>query len=261
MEETSYGGCLKIKQSSFILILLGMILLSAVIIVSILRDRIVNVSQNQVTVFGQGKVSYQPNEAQITLGVQVDKVPKAEDALNQINEKANQIISAVKELGIKEEDIKTQNYSLYPQYDYKSGVTVPSGYNANEQLVIKVKNVDQDKELVGRVVSTVSGAGANQVTGINYSVSNLNDLKQEARIKAIFDAKGKSEALFSAAEIKGKPDVVSWYENNVMSPDMPRDSYGLGGSEALSAKALPMPQIPSGTQEIVIDIGVNYEVK
>src|SRR6185436_13714085 len=115
-----------------ILVLLAMLLLGSIVIVSILRDRIVNYPQWQVTVTGQGKVSYTPDIANISLGVQVDKVPSAQGALQQLNTKIAKVVQAIQGAGIPAEDILTQNYSLYPQYDYKDNVTVASGYNANQ---------------------------------------------------------------------------------------------------------------------------------
>ena len=73
------------------IIIVGLVLLAAIIVVSILRDRLVNVQYRQVTVNGQGRVSYNPDLAVINLGVQIDKAKQAEDALKQLNEKVNKI--------------------------------------------------------------------------------------------------------------------------------------------------------------------------
>jgi uncharacterized protein len=259
-DENNSCGCKKIK---IVILVLAMVIIGAIVIVSILRDRIVNQNQNQVTVFGQGKVSYQPDTAEITLGVQIDKAPNAQDALNQLNTKMAKIIDTVKAQGIMEEDIKTQNYSLNPQYDYNDGSTTPAGYNANEQLIIKVKDTINNPDLVGKVTSAANGAGANQVLGVNYTVADINALKQQARLEAIKDAKSKAPAMFQAAGMRvGK--VVGWYENILQSPDMQGgyQAMGMGGAEGSGlAKAAPQPQIPSGTQEIIIETGVNYQVK
>jgi uncharacterized protein len=253
-------GC-EYKKHKMIILVLGMVFLFAIISFSILRERIVNENQNQISVLGTGKVEYQPDEARVTLGVQVDRVSTAQEALRQMNEKAGRVIAAVKTLRIKEEDIKTQSYSLYPQYDYKEGAQTPAGYNASEQLVIKAKNINENKEIVGNIISSASNAGVNNVVGVNYSVSNINDLKQQARLKAIADAKEKAPALIKASGVRvGK--ILGWYENNVYSPDTQNNnSYGYGIGGASEAKAASTPQVPSGTQEIIIEIGVNYEVK
>ncbi|MBU2028552.1 SIMPL domain-containing protein [Patescibacteria group bacterium] len=250
------------KEPKFVLRVLGIVLFAGIIIIALVRERIVNPLQNQVTVYGQGKVEYQPDEATVTLGVQVDKVWSAEGALRQLNDKIARIMEAEKALGISETDIKTGSYNLSPQYDYNDGVSSVAGYNANQNLIIKVKNIIEDKDKTSRVIAAASGAGANQVLGVEFKPSDLDSLKQEARIKAITDAKSKAPALFKASEVKaGK--ILGWYENNVQIPgDNGQRDYamGIGGAEG-AAKFSSSPQLPAGTQEIIIEIGLNYEVK
>ncbi|MFA4942297.1 MAG: SIMPL domain-containing protein [Patescibacteria group bacterium] len=250
--------CCGHKIPKIIIMIVGMVLLTGIIVVAIIRDRIVNQTQYQVSVIGQGKISYQPDVASITIGVQIDKVAKADEALQQLNGKMDNIINALKASGIKDEDLKTQNYSLLPQYDYIDNVSTSSGYNANEQLVVKVKNIKNDSGLVGKAVEAASKAGANQIIGISYDVSNLEDLKQQARIKAISDAKAKATVLARAADIR-LGDIVGWWENLIQVPGTPSPYYdmakgGLGGG-AVS------PSLPSGSQEIIIEINVSYLIK
>lgn len=254
----------KFKNPRFVLMAGGMILLATIVVVSILRERIVNYNQNQVTVNGRGKVEYKPDTATVSLGVQVDKAPTAENALSQLNAKMIQIVEAEKALGIPEDKIKTQNYSLSPQYDYKDGVSSVAGFTANQQLSVKVEGIGENTELLGKAISEASRTGANQVLGVKFETGNLDALKQQARLLAIQDAKAKSQSMAKAAGVKlGK--IVNWYENILYSPDMQdmQGAYGLGagGPEMMSAKAVPAPQVPSGTQEIVIEMNVSYEVK
>lgn len=251
------------KDPKLILKTLVLILVGAVIIVSILRERIVRDNENVVTVVGRGEVSYQPDMAIVTLGVQVDNVAKAEEALNKLNEATGKIISAVKAVGISQEDIKTQTYSLNPHYEYKAEErnSVISGYDANQQLVIKVKGIDNDPGLSGRVIEEAGKAGSNQVVGVSFDISNLEELKQQARIEAINDAKKKSANLAKAAGIRKLGSVVSWYENIIKSPDNSQNyNYGLGGNAEKSVSSIPA-QVPSGTDDIVIEMGVNYRIK
>lgn len=249
------------KNPKFILQALGLIILGGIAIASLLREKIVSPNQNQVTVFGQGKVEYQPDEVIITLGVQVDKVWSAEAALKQLNEKITRIIEAEKNLGIQEADIKTGSYNLSPQYDYQDGISSVSGYTANQNLIIKIQNIKEDKEKTSQVIAAASSSGANQVLGVEFKASNLEALKQEARLKAIADAKNKAPEMFRASGLRvGK--VTGWYENNFQFPQSNQEdsTLGLGGVES-SAKTAIRPQIPSGTQEIGVEIGLNFEVK
>jgi len=245
------------ETKKVILIIVGAVLLVAVVTVAILRDRFVNQQFRSVTITGQGKINYNPDLAIVTLGVQIDKVAKPEDALNQLNTKVNGIVKAMKDLGVKDENIQTQNYSLYPQYDYKDNVSTVSGYNANQQLIIKVTGYDQDANKLSQIIAAASKAGANQVNNLAFDASNFNDLKQEARVKAIQDAKDKSSILAKTAGVKLK-DITGWYENFV-NPVPVYSDYGKGGmgGGAVATNA----QIPAGSREIIVEIGVNYNIK
>lgn len=254
------GAVSQYKSPKFILTLVSIIVLGAIVIVSILRERLVNQPQNQVAVTGQGKVTYQPDTANVVLGVHIEKAATAEEALRQINEKMGKIIPAVKAVGIKDEDIATQNYSLFPQYDYIDGISRLSGYSADQQLAVKIKNIKDNPDLTGKVIAQAGKAGTNQVLSVRFDVSNINDLKQQARIKAVADARAKSGALAQAAGVKLKK-VTGWYENLIQSPDAQNYASGFGAGGMAEKAIAPAPQIPTGTQEIIIEISLQYEVK
>ncbi len=252
----SESGCR--KKVKIALVFFAIIVLGAIVIVSILRDRIVNQNQFQISVVGQGRISYEPDTANITLGVQIDKVAKAEDALNQLNNKTNKIIEAVTKLGILKEDIKTQNYNLYANYDYVNNISKVSGYNANESIVIKVKDIQNNQDLISKVISEATKAGANQISGVVFENSNIDNLKQEARVKAILNAKEKSKEIEKSLGVKlGK--IVGMWENYI-SPvsEAVYSDYGKGG---MGAGGSVTPNIPTGTYEVLVETNLSYKIK
>ncbi len=244
------------RSPKTIIILILVLGIVATVIVSILRDKIVNQQFRQVTITGQGKVSYEPDLAIVTLGVQIDKAKTADEALRQLNYKMTKIIAAVKNEKVAEADISASNYSLYPQYDYKDNVSVVSGYNANEQLIVKVQNYNQDVNNLNKVISAASRAGANQISGLSFDVSNINDLKQTARLRAINDAKAKGIVLANAAGVE-LDDISGWYENALQAPSPVYDKGGMGG---MGAGYVP-PQTPGGLKEIIIEMNITYNLK
>lgn len=250
------------RQPKVVLSLAGMVLLAGIVTIAIIKDRIVNQPQWQVNVTGQGKVAYQPDTAEVTIGVQVDRAASAELAMKQLNEKMDKIVSAIKAADVPAEDITTQNFSLYPQYDYRDSVQTTAGYSANQQVVAKVNNLNTSTEKLGKVVGDATKAGANQIVGINFSISNVEELKQQARIKAIEDARGKAGSLASAAGVRlGK--VVGWWENLIQAPGVQNyGAYGMGGAEKGSGiGGGGSPVVPTGSQEIIVEVTVNYKVK
>ncbi len=255
--EQNYPTRVGWKSPKVILGLIAMLLITGIVVVSIIRDRIVNVQQWQVSVTGQGKITYQPDIATISLGVQVDKISQADAALKQLNDKMDAVVAAIKKAGVADEDIKTQNYSIYPQYDYINNASTLAGYNANQQLAVKVR--DLKDEAVSKIITAATKAGANQVNGITFDVANLEQLKQQARILAITDAKSKAGALAAAADVKLKR-IVGWWENFIQTPGQPVTYYdGKGGMGA--GGAVSSGTVPSGSQEIIVEVNLSYQIK
>ena len=245
------------KSPKYGLMLVGILVLGAVIIVSIIRDRIVNQPQWQINVAGQGRVTYQPDLAKINLGVQVDKAAKAEDALKQLNDKMNRILDAVKKGGIAAEDIQTQNYSLNPAYDTVNNINKLAGYNANQIVIVKVRDIQKNSGLIAKVISDATKAGANQINGVAFEYADMNKLRQDARLLAIADARKKSEEISKALDVKlGK--IVGWWENIVSPLDIAGNyTDGKGGAAGVISGT---PEIPTGSQEVVIEVNINYQI-
>lgn len=244
----------KLSDKGFLLKVLALLLLAGIVVVSIIRDRIVSNQQWTVQVPGEGRIAYTPDVAKLSLGVQVDRVANAEQAMKELNDKIANIIKAVKDQGIADSDIKTENYNLNPITDYINGRPVTSGYSANEQLLVTIKDIS-DNAKVGKIISAATGAGANQVNNIAFELSNMSDIKQEARIKAILDAKTKAQDLSQKTGVKfGK--IVGWWENTPMPYYAEKGGMGAGG--ALTADSA---SVPSGSYEYVVEVNINYLVK
>jgi uncharacterized protein YggE len=208
--------------------------------------------KNTFDIEGTGKVSAIPDVAEVNLGIEVRRRTVFE-AQKEANEKINKITEAVKKLGIEERYIKTVNYSVYPQYDFKEGRSV-TGYNVNVSLQIKVKNFEK----INAVIDTATSLGANQVGGLNFTIDDkkLEDLKMQARKQAIEEAKKKAKEIAALAGIRlGK--IVNVSENST-SPYFPQSlkqmQMGMGGSDQET-----QTNILPGESEITVSVTLSYE--
>jgi uncharacterized protein YggE len=245
------------KNPKYGLMLASLLVLGAVIIVSIIRDRIVNDQEWQINVSGQGRVSYQPDEANVNLGVKVDKAAKAEDALKQLNDKINKISEAIKKSGIAPENIRTQNYLLEPHYDIIGNISKLTGYDANQIIMVKIKDIRNNACLIAKVISETAKAGANQINGITFENSDIDKIKQEARLAAIADARNKSAGIAQALGVR-LGDVTGWWENIISPTD--GTIYGKGGADDTGTGG-GTPAIPAGNQEIITEVNISYRIK
>lgn len=205
-----------------------------------------------ITISGEGKVTAIPDIAKISLGIQTEKW-KVIDAQRENTEKMNIIIKELKGMDISKDDIKTANYSIYPRYDWNEGKQTLRGYTVSQNVEVKIR----DLEKISNVLDMAATTGANQVGGLNFTIDEPEDLRQEAREKALANAKEKVEALAKVAGVKlGK--LVSFNENSASPYPIYQDysvkSLGLGGG------AEAAPDIEPGSQEIIVNVTVTYEV-
>ncbi len=91
----------------------------------------------ELSVVGEGKMEVVPDTAYIDLGVTVDNAKTVEAAQKTISETNNKIVEAVKGLNVDKSDIKTSNYSIYPNYVYEGSSNRITGYNGNVTITVR----------------------------------------------------------------------------------------------------------------------------
>lgn len=198
-----------------------------------------------VTVVGDGRVLVQPDVAYVDLGVQANGQTFTEAQTNASTQ-MQAVIDTLIGLGIPREDIRTSRLSAHPVYDQRDNTTI-RGYQANNSVQIKVRNLDQ----VGAVVDAVTAAGANRVDGVSFAVEQQDEPKTQARELAMQHARAKADQLASLAGMR-VVSVKSIEETDATST--PRPQPMAARSEAAAAA----PPVEPGTQEIRTMVTITY---
>ena len=151
-----------------------------------------------VTVTGEGTVAAVPDNAVIRLGV--SSQGKTARAASDANAKdMTVVLAAIKESGVADRDIQTTSLSLQPQYDpNKTGAARLVGFQVNNQVTIKIRDIGRLPAVLDRAIA----AGANEMSGIEFVVSEQPKLLDQARAAAIADAHRKAELYANAAGMK-----------------------------------------------------------
>lgn len=216
-----------------------------------------NSTKNVFHAQGTGKVTAVPDLATITIGITQDALVVA-DAQKKVNETTSKIIADLKKLGISEKDIKTQNYSVNPKYNYLANMNKPDGYTVSQEMEVKSKSIDK----INKVIDIATADGANIVNQANFTFSDelQKKLEDKAREDAVKDAKQKAETLSKAAGMKlGK--VIDISENNSSSYPMPlMKRVGTAGA-GTDAIAVPETQVNPGENSVSITVDLTYEVR
>lgn len=199
-----------------------------------------------ITSFGEGKITAQPDMARVVLSVKNHasdaKTTQAENARI-----ANNVIAAVKSLGISAGDIKTARFSIYPTYAANSQKI--NGYFAENSLTIKIHGIEK----VGQAIDAALSAGANQVSSVSFQIANAKSLEKEALALAVKDAREKAEITARALNV----NIVGVKH---ASPNINRRAFETSSALLKSAANTSTP-IEGGSVEVTATVNVEFIIK
>jgi uncharacterized protein YggE len=204
-----------------------------------------------IAVSGTGKITGAPDTLTISFGVTVVADTVAE-AVSTAADSAEAVISALEAAGIAEEDIQTANYSIFPQYDYRNDSQALVGYQVNNTVTAKVRDLDA----AGTIIDNVAAAGGDTVTvsGVSFSIEDNEQLVEAARAGAWEDARAKAEQLAQLAGVTlGSPTSIV---ETFSSPPVP---YAFEEAARLTAADSVTPISP-GTQQVAVTLSVEYGI-
>ena len=222
--------------------------------------------QNLITVNGMGEAIAIPDTATLSFTV-TEEAATVATAQQAASKKIDTAVALVKKEGVGDGDIKTLSYGINPkyEYDYAGGVCTPYscpparnprivGYEVSQTIEVKVRALDNAPALL----TSVGGVGVRSVSGIFFSVSNEKEVQQEARKKAINEAKSKAKELANDLGVR-LVRITNFSEGPGYAP------YGvkyLGLTEAggMGGDVLPV-QVPAGENKVVSYVYITYEIR
>jgi uncharacterized protein YggE len=172
-----------------------------------------------ISVSGSSAIRVQPNRVVILFGVETfARTPSS--AQSQNARKSRAVVNAIRALDIAERHIATANFTIQPRYeDYDRNII--NGYGAQNTIAVTLRDVQKLEPVLVEALE----AGASTVDGIEFSVTNLRELRDRARDQAVQAALEKAEAMAGAAgmavgsvthinEGSGGYYFGSWYGRN-----------------------------------------------
>lgn len=201
-------------------------------------------AERSITVTGEATVSVAPDSANIRLGV-TSQGKNAREASEANARQMTNVLAAIKEAGVADRDVQTSRLSLQPQYEQgKAGPARLLGFQVTNQVSIRIREIDKFPGILDRGIA----AGANEMSGIEFVVSEQSKLLDQARDDAVADARRKAELYARAAGVKLGP-VTSITEEG-SSPPRP-------AMQAMRASAVP---VAPGEQLLRAAVSVTFEL-
>ncbi len=205
-----------------------------------------------ISVTGSGEVFGKPDVAYITLGVD-EADADAGKAIDSANTTLTAIVKALTDAGVKEEDIQTTSYNIYPEdkTDPQSGQ--PTGeriFHVNLAVTVTIRDITK----VGTVIQAGLGAGANTLNNLSFGIADVKSLEAAARKAAVADAADRAKQLADATGVTlGTPVAISETIGSVPLPMFNRANDMV----AMSAAA---PQINAGQLSVSITVTITYSI-
>ncbi len=208
-------------------------------------------TQKGITVTGHGEVQASPDTGFFQVGVQVHAttVGAARDAASKAADAVNKSLKAN---GIADADIKTTNYSINPEYDYRSNTPKLTGYVVTNTVEVKVRKVDTFSKVIDD--ATAAGGDSVQLQSVRFDVADNSKLLDQARQAAVDDARKKAEQLAKlGGGSLGKPISINEVQSSMPQPLIAK---GLPAAPATGA-AVP---ISPGSGTVTVDVSATWDL-
>ena len=214
-----------------------------------------NSQQEGIWVNGQGEVSAVPDIATLRLGIEAQEA-NVTLAQSRAAEAMDRVMAALKDNGVADKDIQTQNFNIHrvTRWDKDLEREVVIGYRVTNTVAAKIRELDKTGATIDAVA--IAGGDLTRIDGISFSVDDPSAYQEEAREKAMADAKTKAEQMAELAGVKlGKPTYIT--ENSYIPSPVFRQDF-LQTAEAGAPKA--ETQISPGEMEISVNVQITYAI-
>ncbi|NYT01022.1 MAG: SIMPL domain-containing protein [Methanocellales archaeon] len=212
-------------------------------------------TQESLTVTGSYTLYADPDEANFNIEVETQaKTPI--DAQEENALKMDSVKKALLGEGLKNSEIVRSSYSIRPRYNYSGGISEIVGYTATHSLNIKTTNIDS----VGKYIDVAVRAGANDVGGISFGLSDEKEaeLRASALKFAAESASAKANSMAEGAGVK-LGEITQISEGYVGYQPVYMSAAAERGMPA-PAPGIPPTSIEPGTVELSASISVTYKI-
>jgi uncharacterized protein YggE len=203
-----------------------------------------------VTVTGNAKIVYIPDIGYIHVGISSVGWTTAE-AWKKNEEIVKKVFQELKKLGVDDKDLKTGNLSVQPRYSQKPKEEPKFlGYTVTYELNVTVRKLNQ----MGALLDAMVDAGANRDMNISFGCSKMDDLIEEARAKAVANARKRANLYVTGAGAR-LGDVLSISDTPY---SLPYRNYPVDAQAVREAKVnLP---VLAGEQEATVNVTLTWAI-
>tara|TARA_B100001250_G_scaffold54229_1_gene42061 strand:- start:6866 stop:7693 length:828 start_codon:yes stop_codon:yes gene_type:complete len=211
---------------------------------------------------GSGSIKQKQEIVEVNIAIE-NRDKEIKNATNVVNENINKILEIAKEIGIKNDQITTAEYSITPVTRWVEKKDEYGDYGESQIIAYKVYNsfviTSDDKEKITDFIdqSNLETGNSFRVNNIRFKANISENNKVLAREKAIENALDKAKFYSEKLDINlGK--IISFEEYLPGNPvnksmnDMPMMRM---------AEAMPSTELFAGESEIISEVYLGFEIK
>lgn len=207
--------------------------------------------QEGIWVTGNGKVVAVPDIAHLSLGIEAQEASVTK-AQNEAATTMNRVMTALKAGGVADQDIQTRYFSIQQvtRWDRDNEKEIVIGYRVTNMIIAKIRDITK----TGSIIDVVAEAGGDltRIDSISFSIDDPSQYRNEARDKAMVDAKAKAEQLANLSGVTlGKPTYIS---ESIYYP------IYRPPTKVEEAAPAPVTPISPGELEISLDVQIVYAI-
>jgi len=204
----------------------------------------------QIAVAGRGEIKISPDRATIQISVQTRASTAAAAAADNAN-KQQSVMTALRALGLGNDQLSTINYNVYPEQRYEQGKEpVIVAYNVTNTVLVDVRKLSQ----VGPVIDAALSHGANMITSLQFYASNTETARRTAIASAIEKARADADAAARAAH--GSLGTLLGIDIGSYSPPPPRPMMMMG--KAMAGAAQADTPINPGEETLSVEVSTRW---
>jgi uncharacterized protein YggE len=199
-----------------------------------------------------GETPVKPDMATITLGVTAE-APTAAEAVRQNAQQMTAVIAALKRSGLADKDIQTSSINLSPRYVYQENLPPKlTGYQVSNQVTLTVRDLAR----LGQTVDATVNAGATNIGGISFGLTDPKQAEDAARLQAVAALQAKAE-LYARATGHRVLRLSSLTEGGGYAPTPPPvPMYAMARMEKADAST----PVAAGEITVRVDVIAVYEL-
>ena len=210
-----------------------------------------------LSVRGEAVLAVSPDQVSIDLGV-TTRAETAREALSANNAAMRRVIGQLRELGLGEQELQTRQFRIHPLWSQRPAEPGPEwqahivGYRVSNSLLVQTVKI----ALAGDIIGTATDAGANQVNGILFGLSDPRQHRGTAIAQATANAAADAQALARAANVKILGIARITLDNAVASPVQMQEINFRSAAQDAGA-----PPIQAGDVSVSASVSVDYRVE